>query len=86
MWTVPVEVLAAMDRGESGLRRWRMLKGWTQGELAARLGLSQGYLCDLEHGKRSPTLDVVQRLAAALGGPVGTMAEVVLFGIERRKP
>ena len=36
--------------------------------LSARCGVSQCYICALEQGrKRSPSMDVVRRLAAGLG-------------------
>lgn len=41
--------------------------GITQAALAARAGLSPGYVAQLEAGRRRPTLDVIQRLAQAMG-------------------
>lgn len=45
--------------------RIRKARGWTQEELAARSGLSQQYLSDLERGKRNPTIVTIYELAQA---------------------
>lgn len=39
----------------------------SQEELGSRAGLHWTYLSDLERGRQSPTLDVVNRVARALG-------------------
>jgi transcriptional regulator with XRE-family HTH domain len=50
------------------LARWRRGLSWTQGELAARAGISRGYLSELERGLTDrPGLDVLTRVCAALG-------------------
>jgi transcriptional regulator with XRE-family HTH domain len=50
------------------LARWRRDLGWTQDELAARAGVSRGYLSRLERGLPGrPGLDVLSRLCAAMG-------------------
>lgn len=46
------------------LRRDRSL---TQEELSGRSGVHQTYLSGLEHGKRNPTVAVLEKLADALG-------------------
>lgn len=45
------------------LRAARKRNGWTQGEVASRLGVSQGYLSLLEQGKRQPPSRLAQQLA-----------------------
>ena len=53
------------------LRRTREAKGVSQYALAKKARVSQGYISALEAGaKRSPGVDVLQRLAKALGVPV----------------
>ncbi len=49
------------------VRRMRSTRGWSQEELAANAGVDRRYMSDLENGKRNPSLDVMSRLAAALG-------------------
>ena len=48
------------------VRQRRIALGWTQAELAARLDMHQPDLCDLEKGRHAPTLETVEKLAAAL--------------------
>ena len=48
------------------LRRLRHAKGWTQEDLADRVGLSVRYLGQVERGQASMTVTVLGRLADAL--------------------
>jgi DNA-binding XRE family transcriptional regulator len=56
-------------------RRW---EGLTQTELAQQVSIRQFELCKLEYGSRCPRLDMVVRLADALGVQVRDL----LYGIE----
>lgn len=49
------------------VREARSELGWTQEQLALECGLKRTYLTEIEGGKRNPTLNVVERIAAALG-------------------
>ena len=49
------------------IRDVRHRKGLSQEELAEKADINRTYLSQLEHNKSSPTLDVVERIAAALG-------------------
>lgn len=51
----------------AAVRRWR---GLSQAELAAKAGIQQGYLSDLESGRRRGLPATVERLAVALDVPV----------------
>lgn len=44
----------------------RKQKGWTQEELAFQANIHKNYLCDLENGKRNPTLMILSSIADAL--------------------
>lgn len=46
----------------TGLRAHRDAKGWTQRELAKRLGVTQNYIPALELGSRNPGPDLRQKL------------------------
>ncbi len=46
----------------TGLRGQRDRKGWTQRELAKRLGVTQNYIPALELGNRNPGPDLRQKL------------------------
>ena len=51
----------------NAIRQFRKLQGITQTKLAARLGLSQGHLSELERGKIAPWPKVRRDLALVLG-------------------
>jgi transcriptional regulator with XRE-family HTH domain len=48
----------------------RRRRGLTQAELAGRIGRSAEAVSSLERGKHLPSLDILQRLAAALDMPI----------------
>ncbi len=50
----------------TNLRRMRHARGWTQEELADRVGLSVRYIGKLERAAASPTVTILGRLAEAL--------------------
>ena len=71
---LPEEVSALMLRGASrlgALRRWR---GVTQSSLAAKTGVAQGYLSDIERRKRSGTPETLAKLAKILKVPKAWLA------------
>ncbi|TJY56199.1 helix-turn-helix transcriptional regulator [Sinimarinibacterium sp. CAU 1509] len=49
------------------VRRLRQEKRLTQEELCARAGMGQSYLSQLESGAKSVSIDVLDKLARALG-------------------
>jgi transcriptional regulator with XRE-family HTH domain len=49
------------------LKDLRTRAGISQEELASRAGMHWTYLSDLERGRQTPTLDMVNRLARAFG-------------------
>ncbi|MEU8277400.1 helix-turn-helix domain-containing protein [Microbispora bryophytorum] len=55
------------------LRRRRVLAGLDQEEAAKLAGISWPYLSLLESGKRSPSVKVLHRLAAAIDCPVADL-------------
>jgi transcriptional regulator with XRE-family HTH domain len=48
------------------IRRLRRRRGWSQPQLAERAGVSGNHIGLIERGRRSPSLAVALRLAAAL--------------------
>jgi transcriptional regulator with XRE-family HTH domain len=54
----------------SSIRKIRQNEGITQEDLALRSGLSQGYINQLEHGKRNYTQKSLELIAEALSVPV----------------
>jgi len=54
---------------------WRRARGLSQDALAARAGLSQAAVCEIERGRRDVSLRTVFRLAGALGITPGTLLD-----------
>jgi hypothetical protein len=67
---LPLEVSAAILRGESRLKAIRNWRGETQLHLNFKTGIGQGYLSDLESGRRTGTPETIAKLAQALDVPV----------------
>jgi DNA-binding XRE family transcriptional regulator len=67
---LPPEVSAAILRGESRLKAIRNWRGETQTQLERKTGIGQGYLSDLENGRRTGTPETIAKLAQALDVPV----------------
>jgi DNA-binding XRE family transcriptional regulator len=72
--TLPPEVSAAMLTGDSLLQAIRKWRGKTQSVVAELAGIQQGYLSDLESGRRNGAPDTLERLACVLDVPVGWIA------------
>jgi hypothetical protein len=67
---LPPEVSAAILRGESRLKAIRNWRGETQLHLNSITNIGQGYLSDLESGRRMGTPETIAKLAQALNVPV----------------
>jgi Helix-turn-helix len=67
---LPPEVTAAILRGESRLKAIRNWRDQTQVYLTFKTGIGQGYLSDLESGRRTGTSETLAKLAQALDVPV----------------
>lgn len=67
---LPAEVSAAILRGDSRLKAIRNWRDVTQMEIAAKTNLGQGYLSDLESGRRKGTPETLRLLAEFLNVPV----------------
>lgn len=57
------------------IKKIRRVRGLSQNELAIRSGLTASYLCLIENGKRSPSVQTITVLSEALDTPV----EVLLW-------
>jgi transcriptional regulator with XRE-family HTH domain len=55
------------------VRELRLSRGMTQAELARRAEVSVTHLSELENGEIAPGIDLVDRLARALGGTVADL-------------
>jgi DNA-binding XRE family transcriptional regulator len=70
-----VDRFAAGDNSVRVLREWREM---TQVELAAAAGITQGYLSDIEAGKRKGPLALHQKIARSLGVPLHLLLPVTV--------
>ncbi|KOM89544.1 helix-turn-helix transcriptional regulator [Clostridium botulinum] len=55
-----------MDNPKINLKEIRENKGISERQLSKITGISQGYISDLESGKKSPTVRMLYRIANAL--------------------
>ncbi len=51
----------------ANMRRIRLEKDMTQGDICRKLGLDRAYISNLESGKKNPTLATIEKIANALG-------------------
>ena len=62
MKEIPIETVL-----RENLKTLRKELGWSQELLAEKTGVSAPYITQIEVGKRTPSLDIVEKLATALG-------------------
>lgn len=73
---LPKEVVDRLAKGENPIRVLREFRKYTQVELAQAVVITQGYLSDLESGKRKGPFELHQKIAAALGVPFELLAPI----------
>jgi hypothetical protein len=71
---LPPEVSAAILKGESRLKAIRNWRDETQLHLSFKTGIGQGYLSDLESGRRTGTPETIAKLAQALDVPAAWLS------------
>ena len=49
------------------IRYLRSLRKWSQEDLALESNVNRNYICDLENGRRNPSLEVLERISEAFG-------------------
>ena len=67
---LPKRIADRMAAGENPIRIAREWRGLTQIALAEAAGIGQGYLSDLEGGRRKGQTEVLARIARALEVPI----------------
>ena len=55
------------------LKRIRVEKGISQGEIARILKVGRSFITNIENGKTNPTLDTIAKIAKAIGVSVGEL-------------
>lgn len=71
---LPAEVSMALVKGETRIKAIRKWRGMSQDELAAKAEISQGYLSDVENGKRVLAAATAAKTARALDVPLVWLA------------
>lgn len=67
---IPIEIIVSEN-----IKALRKQLGWSQELLAEKTGVSAPYITQIEVGKRTPSLEIVQKLASALGVEYKTLFE-----------
>jgi DNA-binding XRE family transcriptional regulator len=67
---LPAAVWEAIEGGEHPIRAIRKHRGLTQIDVANRAGLRQGYIADIEAGKKTGSAASLKSIAVALGVPL----------------
>ena len=67
---IPIETVIS-----GNIKSLRKKLGWSQELLAEKTGVSAPYITQIEVGKRTPSLDIVEKLALALGVEYKTLFE-----------
>jgi DNA-binding XRE family transcriptional regulator len=75
---LPKETVDRLANGENPIRVLREFRRHTQLKFAASVDIAQGYLSDLEAGKRKGPLTLHQKIARALGVPLELLAPVAV--------
>ena len=47
------------------IRFLRQTRHWSQEDLALNANVNKNYICDLENGRRNPSLEILERIAVA---------------------
>ena len=67
---IPIETILSEN-----IKSLRKTLGWSQELLAEKTGVSAPYITQIEARKRTPSLDIVEKLASALGVEYKTLFE-----------
>ena len=67
---MPLEWARRIIEGKSPVRVWREFRGLSLRALAAKAGVSPGYLSEIELGKKPGSVDAYKALAEALDASV----------------
>ncbi|MFY8094216.1 MAG: helix-turn-helix domain-containing protein [Niveispirillum sp.] len=71
--TMPLEMALALCDGANPVRIWRKHRGLTARALSASVGITPGYLSEIESGKKAGSLAVMARIAGVLRVELGDL-------------
>lgn len=74
---IPIETIISEN-----IKTLRKQLGWSQELLAEKTGVSAPYITQIEVGKRTPSLDIVEKLASALGVEYKTLFETKIENVQ----
>ena len=77
---LPKAVVDRLAAGENPIRALRGWRGMTQAELVAAIGITQGYLSELEAGMRKGPVALHQKIAGALAVPIDLLLPIAVSG------
>ena len=63
---------SAQKFGEN-MKKIRLEKGMSQGDICRELGLDRAYISNVENGKQNLTLSTMEKVAKALGVSIDTL-------------
>ena len=72
---LPKDVVDRMANGENPVRVLREWRGETQMYLASKTDLSQGYISDIENGRRVGTVTALRLIANVLNVPLDLLVQ-----------
>ena len=67
---IPIDTIISEN-----IKTLRKQLGWSQELLAEKIGVSAPYITQIESGKRTPSLDIVEKMSLALGVEYKTLFE-----------
>lgn len=75
---LPKTVVDRLAAGENAIRVLREWRDLTQAELVVSVGITQGYLSELEAGRRKGPVALHQKIARALGVPIDLLLPIAV--------
>ena len=64
--SIPADCVKRMINGESPVRIYRELRGFTQAELGSRSRINRVMIAEIESGRKSGSIETIRKLADAL--------------------
>ena len=59
--------MRAVDQLGMRIKFLRKERNWSQEDLALEANVNKNYICDLENGRRNPSLEILEKIAVAFG-------------------